>query len=100
MSSTPVSDAFSALESAVQILGALDWRALPPGDLLEALARLESARRQTTACAYDVAAAVEDCDPQSLGGVAHKVMADVMRTTVAEARRRTRDAGSSNLAPR
>jgi hypothetical protein len=92
MSSTSVSEAFDALESAVQAFGALEWGKLPAGELLRALARLETTRRQTTACAYDLAAAIEHCDEQALGGVAHKIMADVMRTTVSEARRRTRDA--------
>lgn len=98
MSSIPVADAFAALESAVQAFGTLDWEKLPAGELLGALARLETIRRQTTACAYDLAAVVEHCDEQILGGVAHKVMADVMRTTVSEARRRTRDA--NQLQPR
>lgn len=98
MSSNPVLDAFTALESAVQAVGALDWEGLPASDLLKALERLETVRRRTTACACDVAAAVEHCDQQVLGGVAHKVMADVMRTTVSEARRRTRDA--EQLQPR
>lgn len=91
MSSTKVSEAFTALESAVQALGALSWEGLPPAELLAALARLEAARRRTTASAYDLAAVIEHCDQQALGGIAHKVMADVMRTTVTEARRRTRD---------
>ena len=98
MSSAPVAEAFTALESAVQALGALDWEKLPVGELLEALTRLETARRQTTACANDLAAVIEHCDEQALGGVAHRVMADVMRTTVSEARRRTRDA--DQLRPR
>jgi hypothetical protein len=92
MSSDSVAVAFTALESAVQALGALEWEKLPAGELLKALARLETSRRQATACAYDLASAIEHCDDRALGGVAHKVMADVMRTTVSEARRRTRDA--------
>jgi hypothetical protein len=92
MSSASVAEAFTALESAVQALGALEWEKLPAGELLTALARLETSRRQATACAYDLASAIEHCDDRALGGVAHKVMADVMRTTLSEARRRTRDA--------
>lgn len=92
MSSNEVSVAFAALEAAVHTLGALDWQKLPAAELLRALARLEAARRQTTACANDLAAVIEHCDQQALGGVTHKVMADIMRTTVSEARRRTRDA--------
>jgi hypothetical protein len=92
MSSTDVASALSALDAAVQAVGALEWEKLPAGELLKALARLETSRRQTTACAYDLASAIEHCDDRTLGGVTHKVMADVMRTTVSEARRRTRDA--------
>lgn len=92
MRSIEASGALAAVESAVQALGTVEWDALPAGDLLRALARLESVRRQATAIACDLAAAVEQCDEQALGGVKHKVMADVMRTTVGEARRRTRDA--------
>lgn len=76
----------------MQAIGALDWKQLPVAELLTALERLETARRQTTASAYDLAAVIEHCDEQALGGVAHKVMADVMRTTISEVRRRTRDA--------
>lgn len=92
MRSIRVDEAFTALESAVQALGTVDWTALQVGELLEALTRLEAVRRQTTARACDLAAAVEDCDDETLGGVAHKVMADVLRSTVSDARRRTRDA--------
>ena len=102
MSSTTVSEtasnAFSALDVALQTLGGLDWNVLPVADLLKALERLEIARRKATACACDLAAAVQKSDEAALGTVAHKVMADVMRTTVSEARRRTRDA--EQLAPR
>lgn len=92
MRSIRVDEAFAALESAVQALGTVDWTALQVGELVEALTRLEAVRRQTTARACDLAAAVEDCDDETLGGVAHKVMADVLRSTVSDARRRTRDA--------
>ena len=92
MSSTDVASALTALDAAVQAVGALEWGKLPAGELLKALARLETSRRQTTACAYDLASAIEHCDDRTLGGVTHKVMADVMRTTLSEARRRTRDA--------
>lgn len=78
-------------------VAAVDWNVLPVADLLKALERLEIARRKATACACDLAAAVQKSDEAALGTVAHKVMADVMRTTVSEARRRTRDA--EQLAP-
>ena len=92
MSSTQPFEALAALESATEAVGAVDWQSLTVAELFEALARLETIRRRATACAYDLATVIEHCDEQSLGGVAHKVMADVMRTTVSETRRRTRDA--------
>ena len=98
MLSTPVCEAFAALDAAVEALGALDWGALAAGQQLAALERLETVRRKATAASCDLTAAVERDEDKVLGGVAHKVIADVLRTTVSEARRRTRDA--TQLAPR
>ena len=71
MSSTTVSEtasnAFSALDVALQTLGGLDWNVLPVADLLKALERLEIARRKATACACDLAAAVQKSDEGSPG---------------------------------
>lgn len=92
MLSNSVSDAFAALDAAVQALGVLDWDALVVGEQLEALERLETARRKSMACSYNLAAVVERADPRILGGVANKVIADVLRVSPAEARRRLRDA--------
>lgn len=98
MSSNPVADAFAALEGAVEALGALDWDGLPVGEQLGAMDRLETARRRATACAGDLALAVERRGDAALGGVAHRVIADVIRISPGEARRRIRDA--AQLAPR
>ena len=98
MLSTPVCEAFAALDAAVEALGALDWGALAAGQQLAALERLETVRRKATAASCDLTAAVERDEDKVLGGVVHKVIADVLRTTVSEARRRTRDA--TQLAPR
>ncbi len=98
MSSNPVSDAFAALESAVEALGALDWASLPVGEQLGALDRLETVRRKATACAGDLVLAAVRCGDEALGGVVHKVIADVIRVSPAEARRRARDA--AQLCPR
>ena len=98
MLSTPVDTAFTALDAAVEALGALDFGALAAGEQLQALERLETVRRKATAVSYDVAAVIARDEGKVLGGVAHKVIADVLRTTVGEARRRTRDA--AQLSPR
>ena len=97
MSSTVV-EVLTALDGAVEALGAVDWTALPAGELLAALARVETVRRKATACACDLATVINGCGEPALGGAGHKVIADVMRTTVSEARRRTRDA--EQLRPR
>ena len=98
MLSTPVGEAFAALEAAVEALGAVDFGALAAGQQLQALERLETVRRKAGAVSCDLAAVIDRDEDKVLGGIAHKVIADVLRTTVTEARRRTRDA--AQLAPR
>ena len=98
MLSDQVSASFAAVECAVQALGALDWDALPIRERLEALDRLETVRRRTAAAALDLVGSVDRSGQQVLGGVAAKVIADVVRISPAEARRRIRDAGQ--LQPR
>ena len=98
MLSDQVSASFAAVEGAVQALGALDWDALPIRERLEALDRLETVRRRTAAAALDLVGSVDRSGEQVLGGVAAKVIADVVRISPAEARRRIRDAGQ--LQPR
>ena len=98
MLSDRVSASFAAVEGAVQALRALDWDALPIRERLEALDRLETVRRRTAAAALDLVGSVDRSGQQVLGGVAAKVIADVVRISPAEARRRIRDAGQ--LQPR
>jgi hypothetical protein len=93
-----ITDAFAALDAAVAAVVALDWDGIPVTELLEALERLESARRRTTACAYDAAAAIDRRDEQALGAKSHRVIADVLRVSLGEARRRISRSG--RLAPR
>ena len=92
MISNPVAEAFSAVESAVEALGALDWDALPIRERLESLERLETMRRRGAAVSLDVVGSVDRSGQAALGGVAAKVIADVIRVSPAEARRRIRDA--------
>ncbi len=93
-----ITEAFAQLDAAVEAVGALDWGALPAREMLNALDRLETARRRTIACSYDVVAAVERRDEIELGGIRHKVIADVLRISLAEAGRRLRD--GAQLQPR
>ena len=98
MLSDQVSASFAAVEGAVQALGAFDWDSLPIRERLEALDRLESVRRRASATALGLVGSVERSGERTLGGVAAKVIADVVRISPAEARRRIRDAGQ--LQPR
>lgn len=92
MSSISVSATFEGVDAAVQALGSLDWDALPVRERLEALDRLETIRRRAAAISLELVGSVQRSGHQALGGVAAKVIADVVRITPAEARRRLRDA--------
>jgi hypothetical protein len=98
MLSITVSSALSALEAAVEGLDALDWDSLPIRERLETLDRLETVRRKSAACSLDVVGSVDCSREPALGGATARVVADVIRVTPAEARRRIRDAGQ--LQPR
>lgn len=93
-----ISDALAALDDAVQGLGALNWDHAPIRERLEALERLETIRRKAAATALDLVGSVQRSKDPALGGATAKVIADVVRITPAEARRRIRDAGQ--LQPR
>lgn len=62
------------------------------GERLEALELLETARRKQTASSYDVTRSLHRNNAGKLGRTLPKVIADVLRVTPAEARRRLRDA--------
>lgn len=98
MLSIRVETALTAVDTAVSGLDAIDWDAMSVRERLAALERLETARRQVAACSLDGVGALDRCDQQTLGGVCAKVIADVIRISPAEARRRIRDAGQ--LQPR
>ena len=86
-------DALVALETAVETLGGVDWDSLAIAELLEGLGRLETSCRQATAAAYEAAAAVDRRDRQGLGAVPYRLVADVVRISPGEAKRRIRMAG-------
>ena len=93
-----IADVVAGLDAAVQALGTVDWDALAVTELLEGLDRLEGVRRRVTACAYDGAVAVDRRDEQILGGRSHRILADVLRVSPAEAKRRIHS--GAQLAPR
>ncbi len=98
MFSSPVAEAFTAVEAAVEALGALDWDGLPVRERLEALDRLETMRRRSAAVSLDLVGSVNRSGDAALGRVAAKVIGDVIRISPREARHRLRDA--AQLQPR
>jgi Domain of unknown function (DUF222) len=87
-----------ALDAAVAVIAEFDFDALPPAIRLRALERLETSRRRQIAVSHDVIAGLAKEDPADVGGPVHKVLADWLRISCAEACRRLRDA--EQLSPR
>ncbi|BBX98336.1 HNH endonuclease signature motif containing protein [Mycobacterium lacus] len=79
------------LDEAVAAIGDVNFDALDPVVRLRALERLETARRRQVALSHDVIAGLAKEDPADIGGPVHKVVADWLRISCAEARRRVRD---------
>jgi hypothetical protein len=92
-----VADAFDALAAAVATIGGLKLDNYAPGVRLHALEQLETARRQQAVLGHDLIGGLAKEDPADVGGPIHKVIADWLRISPAEARRRMRDA--EQLAP-
>lgn len=93
-----IADVFAGLDAALAALDAVDWDGLSLTELFEGMSRLETARRRAAARACDTAAAVNRRGDQALDGISHRIIADVLRVSPGEARRRIRDA--NQLAPR
>lgn len=93
-----ITEAFAQLDAAVEAVGALDWDSLSTRDRLAALDRLETARRRQFASSHDVVSSLDRNDHGEIGAILHKVIADVVRVSLTEARRRMRDA--AQLSPR
>lgn len=89
---------FAALDAAVAGVAELDMAGLAPAVRLRALERLETSRRLQAAIGHDVIHTLADEDATELGGIFPKVLADTLRISMAESRRRIRDA--TQLAPR
>lgn len=91
-------DAVTAVDDALTTLGALDWDALPVGELCAVIERFETTRRRATVITHHLALSLDGRDEAERGGPGHKLLADVARLSPKEARRRIRDA--EQLAPR
>ncbi|GJN96922.1 hypothetical protein NJB1907f44_13010 [Mycobacterium marinum] len=87
-----------ALDAAVAAIGEADLGHLEPAARLRALQRLENARRRQAVVSHDVIAGLAAEDPADIGGPVYKVVADWLRISCAEARRRVHDA--QQLSPR
>jgi hypothetical protein len=87
-----------ALDAAVATVGEWDLAAVDPITRLRALERLERARRRQLVASHDLVAGLFHEDAADVGGPVHKVIADWLRISCAEVRRRFRDAGQ--LRPR
>jgi hypothetical protein len=87
-----MASAFDALDSAVATIRGLTFDHLAPAVRLRALERLEIARRQQAVVSHDIIEGLSKEDPADVGGPVHKVVADWLRISPAEARRRLRNA--------
>jgi Domain of unknown function (DUF222)/HNH endonuclease len=96
--SPEVATALDALDAAVAAIGELNFDNYDAAVRLCALERLETVRRQQTVASHDIIAGLANEDRANIGGPVHKVVADWLRISCAEARRRLRDA--QQLAPR
>jgi hypothetical protein len=93
-----VAAALDALNTAVATIGQLDFDRLEARVRLHVLEQMERARRRQIALSHDVIAGLAKEDPADVGGPVHKVIADWLRISYAEARRRVRDV--EQLSPR
>lgn len=87
-----VSAALDAQDAADAALRGLNFDALSPAVRLHVLERMEASRRRQIALSHDVIASLATEDPAHIGGPVHKVVADYLRISYAEACRRLRDA--------
>jgi uncharacterized protein DUF222 len=93
-----VVNALDAFDAAVADMGELNLGNYPAAVRLHALERLETARRRLLVRSHDLVGGLAREDPADVGGPVNRVIADWLRVSPAEVRRRMRDAGQ--LAPR
>ncbi|SOJ54483.1 hypothetical protein MSIMFB_01975 [Mycobacterium simulans] len=93
-----IAGSLDALDAAVAAIGEFDFDRLDPATRLRTLERLETARRRQVAVTHDVIHSLAKEDAADIGGPAYKVVADWLRISYAEARRRVRDV--EQLSPR
>lgn len=89
---------FDGLYAAEAAVRELDLDRLEPTERLHVLAEMEAFLRRQVAWSHDAIGRVAQEDPADLGGPPHQVIADWLRISYTEARRRIRDA--AQLSPR
>lgn len=87
-----------ALDAAEAALAELNFDALSSTVQLCVLARMETAIRRQLATSHDVTGRLAHQDPVDLGGQPYQLIADLLRISYPEARRRIRDV--AQLSPR
>src|SRR4030088_2809127 len=90
--------ALDAVDAADAAIRGVNFDVFSPVSRLLVLERMEASRRRQIAVSHDVIAGLAKGDPADVGGPIHKVVADRLRISYAEARRRLRDA--EQLSPR
>jgi hypothetical protein len=90
--------ALDAVDAADAAIRGVNFDVFSPVSRLLVLERMEASRRRQIAVSHDVIAGLAKEDPADVGGPIHKVVADRLRISYAEARRRLRDA--EQLSPR
>jgi len=98
MLSNDVSEVVAQIDAALDVLTGLDLSGLSATDLFGVAERCETLVRRHRVVCGDVAVQLSRRDVAELGGAPHKVLADWLRITPAEARRRVSLA--EPLAPR
>jgi hypothetical protein len=93
-----VSAAVDALTAGDAAIRGLNLDALSPVVRLRLLEQMEASRRRQIALSHDIIASLCKEEPAAVGGPIHQVIADRLRISCAEARRRAKDAGQ--LSPR
>ncbi|EHB47691.1 protein of unknown function DUF222 [Mycolicibacterium rhodesiae JS60] len=88
MLSIEVSEALGSIDAALTILAKVDLTGLGAMDVLELAARCEKATRRHDVVRYDLSHELHRREVGEIGGKPGKVLADWLRITPAEARRR------------
>lgn len=81
-------EVLDGIVAALDGLRSLDMEALDAADVLKLAERCETAVRRAIVTRNDLAVRLARCNAEDVGGPAHRVLADWLRITPAEARRR------------